>query len=128
MKHLILQDDELSFMVYYQPRKKGQMFDLIFKSQQEYWKSDYENSDWGLLLTMIIKLQENGFKCVDITKEIDDKINVYSDLEIDSLVYRGVKIIQSQYGFSFYSNQSYKSFNSVLNIEDAIKIIDKELA
>lgn len=124
MKHLILQDDKLSFMVFYRPTDKAKMYEIVFKAQQHYWKSDYENSDWGLLLTIIIKLRENGFKCVDITKEIDDKINVYSDLEIDSFFYKKRKIHQLATGYGFFDKDW--AYNTCETIEQAIDYLDKE--
>lgn len=128
MKHLFLKDDELTFMVYYQPKQKAKLYELIFKTEQNYWKSDYENSDWGLLSTIIIKLQENGFKVKEITQELKEAIEVYDDLAEDSFDYKGITINESMYsGYCFYLNDSTKSFHSCATIEEAIETIDKEL-
>ena len=123
MKHLILQDDEMTFMVYYQPRKKEQMFDLIFKSQQTYWK-EQEETHLSLLPYLILDLQANGFKCVEITSEMKNAINVY-DLSPTTMTYKGIEIFESQYGFSFYLGSQ---FNSCLSIGEATSEIDRYVA
>lgn len=124
MKHLFLTNDSNVFMVYYQPKKKAQMLDFIYQKQKHYNLDEKEKS--GLLKYIVKELQSNGYKVVEITSEVQNTININYDFDEESFVYRGVKIVQSQYGYSFYLNNSAKSFVSVLTIEEAIELIDKE--
>ena len=127
MKHLFLEDDETKLMVYYPPKKKALLYELVFKFEKEYWylhDTEKEPSE-SLLWFIYFKLQENGFKVVDITTEEKEAINVYDDLTEDSFTYRGVLVSQSMYGgFSFWVG---KTLNTCLTIEEAINTIDKEL-
>lgn len=126
MKHLFVKDDEMSFMVYYPPKKKALLYELMFKRTQEYWKTNEAESSYTSLLPNLIKhLQRNGFKCVDITIEKQETIDIYGDINEDSFMYRGVEISESQYGgYSFWVG---KTLNICLTIEEAINTIDKEL-
>lgn len=125
MKHLILQDDELSLMVYFRPKDKAKVYEIIFKAQQYYWKAHETGNegDWSLIFYIKECLNERGFKVVDITKEIDDKINVYSDLEIDSFFYKKRKIHELATGYGFFDKNW--SYNTCKTIEEAIGMIDK---
>ena len=127
MKHLILQDDELSYMVYYRPKDKCKMYEIIYRSQKEYWKVfDTKNEPSDNLLNFItLKLNNNGFKVVDITKEIDEKINVYGDLEIDSFFYKGRKIHELATGYGFFDSKW--SYITCKTIEQVINYLDNEV-
>ena len=123
MKHLFLEDDETKLMVYYPPKKKALMYELIFKTYQQQCL-DKRNGNTELY-AIECALQQNGFKVVNITTEIKDTLNIYNDLTKDTFVYRGVFISQSMYsGYSFWVG---KTLNTCLNIEEAIATIDKEL-
>jgi hypothetical protein len=126
MKHLILEDDKLSFMVFYRPQDTAKMYETIFRAQHYYWKSIDNGNKHDFSLIFYIKecLNERGFKVVDITKEIDDKINVYRDLEIDSFVYKKRKIHQLATGYGFFDKDW--AYNTCETIEQAIDYLDKE--
>ena len=124
MKHLILQDDNLTYMVYYRPKDKAKMYETIYRSQQSYWKKGTKRQGGLLLINYITQwLNEKGFKVVDITKEIDNKINVFNDLEIDSFNYKYRTIHELSSGFGFFDN--WLSFTTCDTIEQAIDIIDR---
>lgn len=124
MKHLFINDDEYTFMIYFQPKQKTKLIELIYETEKDYWASDYENSDWGLLMTIYFKLKEKGFKIKEITKEINQSIDVYNDLCEDTIRYRGVEVRQNPLGFNFRIGNTT---NSVFSLEQAIKTIDREV-
>ena len=124
MKHLILQDDRLSYMVYYRPKDKARMYETIYHSQQSYWKTIDVPTQVLLINYITQSLNSQGFKVVDITKEMDNKINVFNDLEIDSFNYKNHKIHDLASGFGFFNG--CLSFTTCNTIEQAINIIDRE--
>lgn len=123
MKHLILKDDELSLMVYFRPKDKAKMYEIIFNSQQDY-NQNKDKYSLSLLPYIVSKLQLNGFKVVDMTEELKDCLNVYDDLGIDYLIYKGIKIYSYLYGYGF---RLQETFTATKTIEEAIKIIDLEV-
>jgi len=124
MKHLFLKDDELTFMVYYQPKKKAQMLDFIYKKQQYFNRFEIEKTH--LLKWLIKELQTNGFKCVEITDEFKNAININYDLDEESFVYRTITITQSRQ-YSCFHFRIGKAFYTLATLEEAIETIDKEL-
>lgn len=123
MKHLIIKDHKLSCMVYFRPKDKAKMYEIIFKSQQVYNRNK-DKYTLSLLPYIISKLQLNGFKVVDMTEELKDCLNVYKDLGNDYLMYKGIKIYSYFFGYGF---ELQGTFTTTKTFEEVIKIIDKEV-
>lgn len=122
MKHLIIQDHNLLYLVYFRPKDKAKMYETIYKAQQDFWSHNY---NYELLNYITLKLNEQGFKVCDITNEMKNRVYLRSDFDEDRFFYRNILIRENgQSGFTFRIKQSYFSCKT---IEDAIKLIDKEL-
>lgn len=124
MKHILLNDDEYTFLVFYQPKKKGQLFELLSTGTKEYWKTQ-EKQRHGLLLHLVLDiLMTNGFKCKEM-KGTKESFNVYQDFEeTGDFYYKDTKINRVGNGFYFHLD----SFDCVFdNLGRAIEEIDKEM-
>ena len=121
MKHLIIKDHELSYMVYYRPKDKAKMYEVIYKAQQDFWS---HNLGFELLNFITKKLNENGFKVADLSQEIKQSVNVRCDFSESSFFYKEIKVKENSYGYWFRIGTAIYTCKT---IEEAIKIIDKEV-
>ena len=121
MKHLILQDNKLTYMVYFRPKDKVKMYEILIEAQKKFWKDelDMELIDYTKSL-----LNSNGFKVVDISDEIKDKLSLRTDFSDDYFTYKGIRVYISRYGLHYrYQGR----LTACKTIEEAIKMIDKEV-
>ena len=121
MKHLILQDHNLSYMVYFRPNDKPKLYRTIFLSQQRYWQQ--ENNPLELLNYITLDLNKNGFKVVDISQEIKQAVYIRSDFNEESFVYKGVRVRVNQFGYTFRTKEK---IHSCKDIDLVFMVIDKE--
>jgi len=120
MKHLILQDHNLSYLVYFRPKDKAKMYETIYKAQQQYWSQSYGNFE--LLNYITLKLNRNGFKVADISQEIKEMVDVRCGFSPTSFVYGKTRIFENSYGFWFKLDNATHTCKT---IDEAIAIIDK---
>lgn len=120
MKHLILHDHNLSYLVYFRPKDKAKMYEAIYKAQQDFWSHNY---GFELLDFITKKLNENGFKVANLSQEIKEMVNVCCDFSENSFFYGTTKIMENSYGFCFRLGNATHTCKT---IEEAIAIIDKE--
>lgn len=121
MKHLILHDHNLSYLVYFRPKDKARMYEIIYKAQQQYFSQDY--GKFELLDYITNKLWENGFKVNDLSQEIKEMVYARYDFNEDSFIYQKVRVWENSYGFSFKLDNATHTCKT---IDEAIAIIDKE--
>lgn len=120
MKHLIIQDHNLSYLVYFRPKDKARMYEIIYKAQQKYFSQDY--GTFELLDYITTKLNENGFKVVDLSQEIKKAVYVRCDFNETSFFYKNIRVRENEYGYCFtIIGTTY----TCPNISGAIETIDK---
>ena len=122
MKHLILQDHNLSYMVYFRPKDKAKLYQTIFLSQQKYW--GYGKHPLELLNYITLDLNKNGFKVVDISQEIKEIIDIRCEFSDSSFIYRKIRVWFDPYGLHYHHKGRLTTCKS---LEEAINLIDKEL-
>ena len=120
MKHLFLQDNNLSYLVYYRPKDKAKMYETIYKAQQDFWSHNY---GYELLDFITKKLNENGFKVNDLSQEIKEMVNVCCDFSENSFFYGTTRVMENSYGYYFRLGETTHTCKT---IDEAIAIIDKE--
>lgn len=117
-----MEDSNLSYLVYFRPKDKAKMYETIYIANKDFWSG---KTGLNLINYTTTKLNEQGFKVCDITNEMKNRVYLRSDFDEDRFFYRNILIRENgQSGFTFRIKQSYFSCKT---IEDAIKLIDKEL-
>ena len=117
-----MEDSNLSYLVYFRPKDKAKMYETIYNANKDFWSG---KTGLKLIDYTTTKLQEQGFKVCDITNEMKSRVYLRSDFCEDRFFYKNILIRENgQSGFTFRIKQSYFSCKT---IEDAIKLIDKEL-
>lgn len=122
MKHILLQDDEHIFLIYFEPNKKGKLFELLSTETRKYWENQ-DKIEWGLLFYLVLNvLRPNGFKCEEMF-ENEKIIDVYNDIdELGNFFYKQIKVNVDKMGVSFDFKNTHYTFE---NMATAIAEIDK---
>ena len=109
-------------MVYFRPKDKAKLYETIFLSQQKYRLE--KHNPLVMLNYITLDLNKNGFKVVDISKEINEMCYVRCDFSAYSFFYKGKRISQNEYGYWCILNER---LHTCKNLEDILKIIDEEV-
>jgi len=122
MKHLILNDNDTTLMVYFRPKDKVKLYETLVRSSVEYWHEEKPKNTIAEHTIKILNL--NGFKVVDISQETKDTLNLRCDFSDDYFTYRNITIWFDPYGLHYRHKGRLTTCKS---IEEAINLIDKEL-
>lgn len=120
MKHLIIQDHNLSYLVYFRPKDKAKMYETIYKAQQDFWSHNY---NYELLDYITLKLNEQGFKVCDLSQEIKHSVYIRSEFSENAFWYKNIRVRESAFGFYFVIKNTHYTGKT---IAECIAIIDKE--
>ncbi len=120
MKHQIIEDSGLTYMVYYRPKDKAKMYETIYQAQRDFWSGKTSLHFIDFITT---KLNEQGFKVCDLTTDIKERIFLRCDFDNNAFSYKNIRVRESAFGFSFRIKDSRFVCET---IADVIKLIDKE--
>lgn len=120
MKHQIIEDNGLSYLVYYRPKDKAKMYETIYHAQRDFWLG---KTGLNLINFITTKLNEQGFKVCDLTAEIKERIYLRCDFDDNAFSYKNIRVRESAFGFSFRIKDTRFACET---IADVIKLIDKE--
>ena len=122
MERLILEDCKTTYLVYYRPKDKVKLYEILFEAGID-WNVRYYNE---MPIGEFVKkdLNSHGFKVVDISDEIKSTLNLRRDLSERYFTYKGVRVFIDPYGLTY---QHKGRITACKSVEEAINLIDKEL-